>query len=106
MMRSQSQYIEEVNRLIQALDISGDDAMEIINIYFEFFADLCTYINYLDENIRIIKDTLENQPMIAEIETIDDACLFEGDGYYMLTNYKGLIEYGEMEDCLPNPFLI
>lgn len=104
MMKSQSQFVEEVNVLVQALDISAQDAMEIINIYFECFADGWMYTEYLWDNIRIIKDTEENQHMIAELDTIDDACLFEGDGYYMLTNYHELIESGEIGDCLRNPF--
>lgn len=97
-------YVEEVNVLINALDISGDDATEIINIYFEFFADSCPYTQYLYENIRIVRDTKENQSLIAELETIDDICIYEGDDYYMITNYHSLIQYGDMEDILPNPF--
>lgn len=97
-------YVEEVNRLINALDISGDDATEIINIYFEFFGDDWRYTEFLYRNIRIIRDTAENQPLIAEIETLDDVCLYEGDDYYMITNYDSLIKYGDMEDVLPNPF--
>lgn len=97
-------YVEEVNRLINALDISGDDATEIINIYFEFFADAWRYTEFLYRNIRIIRDTAENQPLIAEIETLDDVCIYEGDDYYMITNYDSLIKYGDMEDVLPNPF--
>lgn len=104
MMKSQSQFVEEVNSLVQALDISAQDAMEIINIYFECFADAWIYVDYLYDNIRIIKDTEENQPMIAELSTLDDVCLFEGDDYYMLTNYKALVTDGQMGDCLPNPF--
>ena len=97
-------YVEEVNRLINALDISGDDATEIINIYFEFFADSWRYTEFLYRNIRIIRDTEENQPLIAEIQTIDDVCGYEGDDYYMITNYDELVKYGDMGDILPNPF--
>ena len=97
-------YVEEVNRLINALDISGDDATEIINIYFEFFADDWRYTEYLYQNIRIIRDTEENQMLIAEIETINDACIYYGDDYIMITNYKVLLEWNDMEDVLPNPF--
>ena len=97
-------YVEEVNILINALDISGNDAVEIINIYFEFFADICKYTEYLYDNIRIIRDTEENQMLIAEIETIDDACIYNGDDYIMITNYKTLLDWNDMEDILPNPF--
>ena len=97
-------YVDEVNRLINILDISGDDATEIINIYFEFFADACAYTQYIYENIRIIRDTEENQMLIAEIETIDDACIYNGDDYIMITNYKALLDWNDMEDVLPNPF--
>lgn len=103
-MKSQSMYIEEVNRLINGLDITAEDAMEIINIYFEFFAEAWTYVDYLYRNIRIIKDDEVNQPLIAELSTINDICLFEGDGYYMITNYDALLQNGDIEDCLRNPF--
>lgn len=39
-----------------------------------------------------------------EIETIDDACIYNGDDYIMITNYKGLLDWNDMEDVLPNPF--
>lgn len=97
-------YVEEINVLVQALDISADDAIEIINIYFEFFGDAWTYTNYLYENIRVIRDTEENQPLIAELQTIEDICSYEGDDYLLITNYKELVDYGEIGDCLPNPF--
>lgn len=96
--------IEEVYTLIQALDISAEDAEEIINIYFEFFADSWTYNNYLWRNIRVVRNKTENQMIIAELKTIDDICLYEGDDYILITNYDSLIKYGDMEDCLPNPF--
>lgn len=97
-------YVEKVNILINELDISGEDATEIINIYFEFFEDMCGFSEFLIDNVRIIRDNEENQMLIAELETIDDACLFEGDDYYMLTNYDSLVKYGDIEDCLPSPF--
>ena len=96
-------YVEEVNNLVNYLDISGGDATEIINIYFECFAEGWTYTDYLHRQIRIIKDTEENQPLIAELDTIDDACLFEGDDYYMLTNYEELVLDGQIGDIFPNP---
>ena len=53
--------------------------------------------------IRIIKDTEENQPLIAELWTLsDDLCLFKGDDYTMLTNYGTAVRCGDIEDCLPN----
>ena len=98
-------YIEEVNNLINMLDIDGADATEIINIYFESFSDSQTYWEFLHENIRIIRDNEENQPMIAELETLDDEiCLYEGSDYYLITNYNEMVKYGYMGDVLPNPF--
>lgn len=96
--------IEEVNTLIQSLDISGEHAEEIINIFFDFYTDSCTYIDFLYENIRTVRNTTENQMMINEIKTLDDICLFEGDDYILITNYKSVIDSGIMEDCLSNPF--
>ena len=37
----------------------------------------------------------KNQSLIAELETIEDACLFEGDDYVMLTNYSTLQRMNE-----------
>lgn len=105
MFKNCCNYVEEVNSLINALDISGDDAIEIINIFFEFFAETWIYTEFLYRQIRIIRDTPENQSLIAELETIEDICMFEGDDYVMITNYESLIKDGEIEDILSNPFL-
>lgn len=94
--------VEEVNVLINQLDISSNDAIEIINIYFECFCDVCSYNEYLSEEIRVIRQTEENMALIAELQTIEDACLFEGDDYVLLTNYRTLKNMEEIGDCLPN----
>ena len=74
-----------------------------INIYFDEYAgENWDYMDYLRDEIRVIRDTKENQSLIAELKTIDDACLFEGDDYVMLTNYQTLQNMGEIGDCLPN----
>ena len=102
MMKSCDNFVEEVNKLVNQLDISANDATEIINIYFECYSDQWAYEDYLRDEIRIIRNTEENQSLIAELETIDDVCLFEGDNYVMLTNYTTLKTLGEIGDCLPN----
>lgn len=102
MMKSCDNFVEEVNTLVNQLDISANDATEIINIYFECYSDQWVYEDYLRDEIRIIRNTEENQSLIAELETIDDVCLFEGDNYVMLTNYTTLQTMGEIGDCLPN----
>lgn len=96
--------IEEVQTLVQALDISAEHAEEIINIFFEFFAEDNSYIDYLYNNIRVIRNTIANQMMISEIKTIDDVCWFEGDDYLLITNYQAILLEELMEDCLRNPF--
>lgn len=103
MMKSNPENcIEEVNNLINSLDITSSDAIELINIYFECYGDSWRYEDFLRDEVRIIKDTKENQALIAELETIDNVCLFEGDDYVMLTNYQTLQNMGEIGDCLPN----
>ncbi len=103
MMKSNCEnYVDEVNNLINQLDISGADATEIINIYFECYSDCWVYEEFLRDEIRIIKDTEENQALIAELDTIDDLCLFEGDDYVMITNYSTAVRCGDIGDCLPN----
>lgn len=96
--------IDEVNYLINELDISAEHAEEIINIYFGDYADgHWSYLDYLRDEIRIIKNTEENQPLIDELWTLsDDLCLFEGDDYTMLTNYSTAVKCGDIGDCLPN----
>lgn len=102
MMKSCDNFVEEVNTLVNQLDISGNDATEIINIYFECYSDSWVYLDYLRDQVRVIRDSEENQNLIAELQTIDDACLFEGDDYILLTNYETLKNMGEIGDCLPN----
>ena len=95
--------VEEINKLVNLLDISASDAIEIINIYFECYADSWTYIDYLMKQIRIIRDINNNQLLIAKFATNDDAILFRGDDYVMLTNYQTLVNMEVIEDCLPVP---
>ena len=102
MMKSCDNFVEEVNKLVNQLDISANDATEIINIYFECYSDQWVYEDYLRDEIRIIRNTEENQGLIAELETIEDVCLFEGDNYVILTNYTTLQTMGEIGDCLPS----
>lgn len=97
-------YVEEVNGLVNQLDISGSDATEIINIYFECYCDSWIYDEYLRDQIRVIRKTEENEMLLNELETIDDACLFEGDDYILLTNYTTLQNMGEIGDCIPHSF--
>ena len=53
--------INEVNYLINELDISTKHAEEIINIYFDEYAgNNWDYMDYLRDEIRIIRDTKEN----------------------------------------------
>ena len=95
--------IDEVNYLVNELDISAKHAEEIINIYFDEYAGYnWDYMDYLRDEIRIIRNTKENQSLIAELETIDESSLFEGDDYVMLTNYQTLKNMGEIGDFLPN----
>lgn len=96
--------IDEIDNLMNQLDISASDAKEIINIYFECYADSWVYEDYLRNEIRVIRDNEDNQPLIAELQTLDDddAHLFEGDDYVMLTNYQTLRNMGEIGDCLPD----
>lgn len=102
-MKSENNGIEEVNNLINQLDISGSDATEIINIYLECYSDAWTYEDFLRDEIRIIRKSDENMmDAIAELSTVDDALIFEGDDYYMITNYQTLIRMGEIKDFLPN----
>ena len=95
--------IDEVNYLVNELDISAKHAEEIINIYFDEYAGYnWDYMDYLRDEIRIIRNTKENQSLIAELETIDESSLFEGDDYVMLTNYQTLKNMDEIGDFLPN----
>ncbi len=96
--------IEEVNYLINQLDISGEHAEEIINIYFDTYAgNNWDYQDYLRDEIRVIRDKPENQQTIAELQTLDDdLCLFQGDDYLLLTNYSTAIRMNVIGDFLSN----
>ena len=95
--------INEVNYLVNELDISTKHAEEIINIYFDEYAgNNWDYMDYLRDEIRIIRDTKENQSLIYELETIDGSFLFKGDDYVMLANYQTLKNMDEIGDFLPN----
>ena len=96
--------IDEVNYLVNELDISSKHAEEIINIYFDEYAgEGWNYIDYLRDEIRVIRDKPENQQTIAELQTLDDdLCLSQGDDYILLTNYSSAVRVNVIGDFLPN----
>ena len=96
--------IDEVNYLVNELDISAKHAEEIINIYFDEYAgEGWDYIDYLRDEIRVIRDKPENQQTIAELQTLDDdLCLSQGDDYLLLTNYSSAVRVNVIGDFLPN----
>lgn len=93
--------IEEVNSLMNDLDISGEHAEEIINIYFESYSDEWVYNDYLIQEIRVLR-RIEDKEIIADIKRLDDIALLEGDDYVIITNYQTLIKMEEIEDIIPN----
>ena len=95
--------IDEVNYLVNELDISAKHAEEIINIYFDVYAgNNWDYIDYLRDEIRVIRDKPENQQTIAELQTLDDdLCLHQGDDYLLLTNYSSAVRVNVIGDFLP-----
>lgn len=88
--------IEEVNNLINDLDISGEHAEEIINIYFECYADSWIYNDFLVEELRVIKKK-ECSSIIDSLKNIDNISLFEGDDYILITNYQTLLNMGGLD---------
>ena len=97
--------IKEIKDLANILKITEDNSIEIINFYFGNYADNWVYQDFLTNEIRIIKNTKENQALIAELKNIHDAYLIEENEYVILTNYQTLKNMGEIGDCLPNhPF--
>lgn len=97
--------IQEIKDLANILNITEDNSIEIINFYFGNYADSWVYQDFLTNEIRIIKDTKENQDLIAELKKINDAYLIEENEYVILANYQTLKNMGEIGDCLPNhPF--
>lgn len=98
--------IDEVNLLINQLDISAEDAEEIINTYFECCCEESTYLEYLRDEIRVIRQTEENKKIIEKVEEYDDNfCFVYGDDYILLLNYTSGIQWLKMDDFIPNhPF--
>ena len=95
--------IDEVNYLVNELNISAEHAEEIINIYFDEYAgNNWDYMDYLRDEIRVIRDKPENQQTIAELQTLDDdLCLYQGDDYLLLTNYSSEVRVNVIGDFLP-----
>ena len=97
--------IKEIKDLANILNITKDNSIELINFYFGNYADSWVYQDFLTNEIRIIKNTKENQALIAELKNINDAYLIEENEYVILANYQTLKNMGEIGDCLPNhPF--
>ena len=94
--------IKEIKDLANILKITEDNSIEIINFYFGNYADSWVYQDFLQDEVRVIKATKENQALIAELKSINDACLIEENDYVILTNYNTLQNMGEIGDCLPN----
>lgn len=97
--------IKEIKDLANILGITEANSAEIINFYFGNYADNWVYQDFLQDEVRVIKATKENQALIAELKSINDAYLIEENDYVILTNYQTLKNMGEIRDCLPNhPF--
>lgn len=94
--------IKEIKDLANILNITESNSIELINFYFGNYADSWVYQDFLTNEIRIIKNTKENQALIAELKNINDAYLIEENEYVILTNYQTLKNMGEIGDCLPN----
>lgn len=94
--------IKEIKDLANILNITKDNSIELINFYFGNYADSWVYQDFLTNEIRIIKNTKENQALIAELKNINDAYLIEENEYVILANYQTLKNMGEIGDCLPN----
>lgn len=97
--------IKEIKDLANILGITEANSAELINFYFGNYADSWVYQDFLQDEVRVIKATKENQALIAELKSINDAYLIEENDYVILTNYQTLKNMGEIGDCLPNhPF--
>jgi len=94
LMKSQSYTIEETDRLMNEYNMNDTNSNEIINIYFECFRDICSYSDFLKENIRIIPKDHELVELLLEL---DDACLFDNDDSYILTNYQDMVDLYEIK---------
>lgn len=94
LMQSRSYIIEEPNRLMNEYSMNDVNSNEVINIYFECFCDICSYSEFLKKNIRVIPKDHELVDMLLEN---DDACLFDNDDSYVLTNYQTMAEYYEIK---------
>ena len=79
--------VDEINELINQLDIRAQEAIEIINIYFNEYSADWNYIDFLRDEIRVIK---KNNKIINKLLNIKEADICEGDDYYLLTNYSTL----------------
>lgn len=53
--------IKEIKDLANILNITESNSIELINFYFGNYADSWVYQDFLTDEVRIIKDTKENQ---------------------------------------------
>ena len=67
--------IDEINELVNQLDIRAQEAIEIINIYFNEYSADWNYIDFLRDEIRVIK---KNNKIINKILNIKEADICEG----------------------------
>lgn len=93
LMKNQSYTIEEPNRLMNEYNINDVNSNEVINIYFECFRDVCSYSEFLEKNVRIIPKDHELVNVLLEN---NDACLFDNDNSYILTNYQDMVNWYEI----------
>lgn len=94
--------IKEIKDLENILGITEANSAELINFYFGNYADSWVYQDFLQDEVRVIKATKENQALIDKIKSINDAYLIEESEYVILANYQTLKNMGEIRDCLPN----
>lgn len=93
------EYIEEVGRLMNELDITGEHATELINIFFDCI-ECRTYKQYLTECIhRFNKENISSDKLKAFKEKLDDY----GFAYWETDEYLLVSQYDEIQEAMLVP---
>jgi hypothetical protein len=97
--------VEEVANLMEDYHISKQLALEIINIYFEFF-DKASFSDYILNNVVIwdihefkatFKDIITEKGLVDSVEDFTSLNILYDDGMFVTTNYS---DYISTEDYL------
>lgn len=89
------EYVEEVGRLMNELDITGEHATEIINIYFDCMIEDISYKAFLEQKVKRFDKTCTISS--GYIEVLRDEMDEYGIAYWETNDYLLTTQYDELQ---------